>query len=294
MVSRRVLERPGRAIRDRARDGLAELMVDLAGAAEGHGVHGARRRLKVLRSLLRLLRRTIGEAAFRDSDTSLRAAARRLGAARRAEALQEAMEKLAKGRDENSPALVALAEMIDARRASMATPPSLRAAAHAALADLQPMEARIAAWPAAARSPDLYADAIAGTYERARRRLVRGFAADDLAMIHDGRKSVIHLLHQMEMLRPLWPRVFDAWTAELDKLREALGDLNDLQEIGAVLTASEGAAADERLAKELIDMLGARRKRLLATARRTAARLFAERPAAFRRRIGAMWKARVD
>ena len=66
---------------------IAELEKLLAETGPGGSVHGARRRIKQLRSLLRLLRPALGEERFREASIALRDAANALAGHRRAEAL---------------------------------------------------------------------------------------------------------------------------------------------------------------------------------------------------------------
>ena len=72
------------------------------GGAEGEGrgesVHGSRRQIKRLRSLLRLLRSQMGEEAFAAANGALRESADALAGQRRAEALVAAAERMGGGR----------------------------------------------------------------------------------------------------------------------------------------------------------------------------------------------------
>jgi CHAD domain-containing protein len=294
MAANPMSRKAGRALRTRAGATFRTLTRDLAGAAAGQGVHGSRRRLKVLRSLLRLTRPSLEDDAFRALDAALRQASKRLQAARRHEALGEGLAKLAKGGDVSPPALEVLAQLVAAQHGAAATPSSLETAAAQCLDDIAEVETAIDRWPTGAAAAALYAETLARTYDRARSRLTRAFATDETAQLHEARKMVIHLLHQMEALRALWPRIIDAWTAELDKLRRSLGDLNDLHEIEVLAAADPAAFGDEAQRQEAVAALQARQKRLLSGARKTARRLFAEKPRTFQRRIEAMWKAAAE
>ena len=111
MASIRTDRPAGEALRRLARKSLAGQARDLDRAAAGGGVHAARKRLKFMRSLLRLLRPAIGTPAWVKADRRLRAAAHAIAGARRAEALREAVAKLGPRSTPENPALAELARL---------------------------------------------------------------------------------------------------------------------------------------------------------------------------------------
>jgi len=284
MASIRTDRPAGEALRRLARKTLAALAADLDRAAAGGGVHGARKRLKFMRSLLRLLRPAIGEAAFGKADGRLRAAAHAIASARRAEAMQEAVAKL---RPRNGPEFSALAEL--ARLAASAHGHEAAAAAlHEASADarhnIEKLRGTINDWRLPKRGIGPFVEGLHQAYAAARRKLRSGLAERNIARLHAARKSVIHHLHHLETLEPLWPEPIRHRTKELTRLRAALGDLNDLEELERLAMAD---TADCQAARAVI---AAHRARLLAKAGRQAQQLFAEKPVAFAGRVAAMWR----
>jgi hypothetical protein len=80
------------------------------------------------------------------------------------------------------------------------------------------------------------------------------------------------------------------WAGELLKLREALGDLNDLDELEA-LAIGQGPGFSSGAARgKALQAIAARRTKLLNGVRAQVDQLFAEKPKAFARRMGAMWQ----
>ena len=108
---------------------------------------------------------------------------------------------------------------------------------------------------------------------------------DDL---HELRQRVVEHRYQMELVGPLWPRLGKLWVAEAQRLRERLGSHRDLSLL-AQATAPHQLLAPWR--SRLQPAIEARKAAHAAAAQRLAARLFAERPKAFRRRIAALWDA---
>ena len=272
------------ALKQVARAELRSLAAALRRAGPGESVHGARRQIKRLRSLLRLLRAPLGEEAYARGNAALRDAANSLAGQRRAEALVLAAGRLTGGREARLFWLHVAEVNREAHAASeqAAGPghgPALQSVAKAAKALAQ---LRIAEGGGAAALDA----AFLSHYRKARKRLRQGVRSEDAEALHEARKFVIHHLHHLDLLRGLVIGTGKRITA-LEKLREALGDLNDLDELRALASALEKdppAPAARAMAK--------RRSRLLARTKRFADRLFRRKAKAFRKRIGPMWLAR--
>jgi hypothetical protein len=90
----------------------------------------------------------------------------------------------------------------------------------------------------------------------------------------------------MEIVEPLWPRLGRVWVGEAQRLRERLGKEQDLTVLER-LTASKHPLA--RWRPRILPAIEARKRDHIEAAMRHAKRLFAEKPAAFQRRIESMW-----
>ena len=280
---------PGEALKALARRTMAAFMKDI-GAIEGGGkVHESRKRLKFLRSLLRLLRAGIGEAHYRRADERLRNAARILADARRAEAHDEAADKLVAEGEDQTAAISELSAIAARAHAHVATPEAVAEAMAAAKAEIEALQPEIRVWSLPKRDVTLFLHGLRRSYGGARRKLIEGLAAQDIATLHEARKFVIHHLHHLEILEPLWPDLLRAWTAELTKLRTALGDLNDLEELRELIDEEASAFSSPALRQEAAETIRMRRKELLKRVKNRVRQLFAEKPPAFTRRIGTMW-----
>jgi CHAD domain-containing protein len=266
------------AIRDLARKTVTAAAGDLARAAEPGRVHAARRNLKRLRSLLRMIRPAIGKRAARDADGKLKSAADLLAGARRMDALKLAATKLALGQDESGRLVAAIAEHFGHHHETRA----LADQAGEARALVLDLRAGVKAWRLPHRDRSFCLAGMKKCYASARSGLAQALASGGVEELHEARKHVIHNLHHLDLLHRLWPGMFEVWIAELTILREALGDFNDLAELRQI--AESMAAADAILAA-----IDAPCGELLAVAGAKARVLYAEKPAAFARRIGAMW-----
>lgn len=242
---------------------LAEV---LRKARAGESVHGARRRIKRLRSLARLLRNAMGEEAYQAMNGGLKRAADSLAGQRRAEALSAAAERLGR-RAAGADHWRHLARIHHAGVSGSAAdePHDALSAAREAVA-----EARRVFMSYRPRPPHAagIAEAFAKNYARARKRLKHGFGSGDAESLHTARKFVIHHIHHIELLSGALPGQ-NKRLAALDRLREALGDLNDLDELEALargLAAPPGPEAAQVMTKA--------RGRLAARARKSAGPLF--------------------
>src|SRR5947207_12170327 len=94
------------------RKALKALSNDLSAALQGAGVHAGRKRLKLSRSLLRMMEPAVGREVFRREDACLKKASHALAGLTRNEAMLEAVHKLASGEETGNPMLQALADTI--------------------------------------------------------------------------------------------------------------------------------------------------------------------------------------
>jgi hypothetical protein len=92
----------------------------------------------------------------------------------------------------------------------------------------------------------------------------------------------------MELVEPLWPRLGRTWIEEAQRLRNRLGQYQDLTVLTA-LTEPRQILAPWR--SRLLPLIAQRQADHAETAERISGRLFAEPPKAFRKRMEALWSA---
>jgi CHAD domain-containing protein len=279
----------GEALRAVARDILSEARAVLgdtkkAGAA---AVHDYRKAMKRWRALLRLLEPILGEHAQRLRHEA-RDFARDLSGARDAKSAIEALDDLIKAEAGLSPRTIAsIRGRLDAvRRNAEAT--TLRSAKRKQLiAALDRGIAAIATWRLEKLSFAELARELAKTYQKMREDSPKDWPAAEPDVLHDLRSVVVAHRYQMELIEPLWPKFGELWVAETQRLRDRLGAFQDLSVLEG-FTKPHAALAPWR--SRLVPLIRARRATHAKAAQRIAARLLAERPKAFRRRLEALWK----
>ena len=283
----------GEALRRVMRKTLRALAHDLEQARSGKTVHPARRRLKFARSLLRLMKSALGPASFQQENQALRDAAQALASLRHTEAMIEAIAKLkadAKDGGSDEAVYAALEAAACNHREDIVSPEETGRRIEAAFARIEDVRGRISSWTLPRRDISLFVEGMRLCFAKARRLLGEGLQRQEMPLLHEARKSVIHHLHHVELLTPLWPKLFKVWTGELQLLREDLGDLNDLDDLSAEFDRPESPFASIGPMVRAIELIDRRRKSILARITGETGHLFAEQPKNFAARIDSLWR----
>jgi CHAD domain-containing protein len=244
-------------------------------------VHEARKKIKRVRALLRLLREPLGPIFARENG-AMRDTAHGLTAAREAAAALEALTRLQE--EHPDPATPA---RFDAARAELAPHAPvhregvaellLRAAEGLRLARqrLSEVELEDSGW-------ELVGQGFEDGYRRARRALQQAFLHLTPEAFHELRKAVKSHQHQLQLFEPAWSDLLEPRRRALAELSELLGHHHDLALLAPNLRqrgfADVAAAAEERSAEVEQEIL------------REARKLLAERPRHFSGSLGAWFE----
>ncbi|MGE5407988.1 MAG: CHAD domain-containing protein [Syntrophothermus sp.] len=255
-------------------------------------IHGARKDLKKTRALLRLLRGELGDEVLRRENRRYREAGRLLSESRDAEVKLATLQELRRSADGRLPAVTADAweRMLEADRRRLASAGSAetRARVSRALALLAEGAREIDAWPLDDGSWDLVETGLDRAYREGRKNLAAVGAGGSDADVHELRKRAKDLWYQLRIVAEAWPAPLDATVGEAHALAELLGDHHDLSLLSEDLASRGGVLGHEQGIARLI---AERQDELLESALAIGARLYAERPKAFRRRMRAYWRA---
>jgi CHAD domain-containing protein len=289
-------------------------------------VHEARKALKRLRALLRLVKDEIGEQAYSRESAVVRSAGKRLSQARDAEVLLHTLDDLV----ERQPKALGRRRGVQRLRARLAH--ECEGAAELALSestahpglqeDLSAMRGRVAAWELAEPGGiEAIEPALERLYRSGRQRMRRAERAGGPGgrRLHEWRKRVKDLRYAAEMLQrkqePAGKRLRDRVGAEPDKrerkrakkakakfiaqaarraddLGELLGQEHDLmvlaQRVRAEAKATRASGAPgPGTRKALLKAIAKRRRRLRKRALRDGARLYQRKPKSFVCRVRA-------
>ena len=135
------------------------------------------------------------------------------------------------------------------------------------------------------RGFELLAEGVEVSYRSGRRAFKPAYKNPSEQAFHALRKSVQVHWRQMSLLTNAWPAVFEARVTEARELSQILGDDHDIAIMSKFLV--DLADADQAKASHICDE---RQRALREAARFRVARLFAERPKAFKTRISEYWR----
>lgn len=272
-------ESPAKAVRRVCRERVGAALDCLQRTEHPAAIHGARKEIKKLRAVFRLVRGEISGGTYRKGAKSLRAAAHCLAATRDARVMLKAFERLAADSAQPFPGIASALKTHaheEARR--------FRRDGSVALAERRLRKTRRCTghlkiktdgW--AAIAPGLQESYRCG---REAGRLARKEPAPE--NFHAWRKHVKDLWYYCCLLHPICPALTRAMTDDLELLGEQLGEDHDLfllQQFvaNACAGAVREAAALQRLATS-------RQDEVRASALALGSRLYADAPAKFCRR----------
>ena len=282
------------AVRKAAAEELRTSVEGLTGQAElgpDEAAHDARKRTKKVRALLRLARTELGDGAYRRENRALRDAARLLSPVRDAWVLVEALDDLVTPPDEDLSAegVAAFRAVLTGEHRKLQTGQERDGALTQAAEAYERVVARIDRWPMQDHGWASLDEGVEDTFRRGRRAMKRAKTSGRADDFHEWRKQVKYLRHQFGLLREVWPEVLEAMEDTADELGERLGADHDLAVLRERVETEQSLAPGVREA--LLRRIDKRRKEHQRTAIALGSRLYAEKPAALRQRLGQLWNA---
>jgi len=249
------------------------------GPDEADRIHDVRRTLKAAAGLSRLFTPLVGAPAY-DALKALNAARRSVGRARNLDILPGVLMRLKGPAQAQEILLRVIAEQREAERSA-----HREIDVSGVSAELRALARSVEAWDVESVGAEPLLLAVRRTYRAARRLGHQALASRDADDLHALRMRVVDLSHQLAVFEPAWPAMFQTIGRELHRLRNALGDHNDLMVLAEFVRGRPELPADD--AERLIALVAQRRRPLERRASERFSRLFAERTGAFERRIAA-------
>lgn len=253
-------------------------------------VHGARKDMKKLRGLLRLVRDELGKKTFETEDRRYRDAGRALSGNRDAEVKLATLLALRRRFDDlPTDATERWAGRLETERDQLAVV-AVGASEGKIGEAVEAIEAgrdAIGGWPLKTDSWELVGPGLSRAYRQGRTAMAQALADPSTANVHEWRKRAKDLWYQLRIIREAWPGLLDETATQAHDLTELLGDHHDLAVLAADLrtrTELDGRDAFEAVIEQ-------RQGELLDAALNVGQRLYAEKPKAFRRRIKRYWLA---
>ncbi len=271
---------------DKARKAL-----NLPARQRARGIHHARKRIKELRALLRLVRLPLGKR-YKTENRRLRDAARLLSELRDREAQLEAWDALVA----SSPVALTEALQHGVRRRLAARPgaaggsQSGNQAIGEALAMLDQVESDIDSWPIDGKGFGVFEASLRKTLRDGRKALARAQADPSAETLHEWRKRVKDQWYQTRYLGRAWPAVFDARAAQLKQLAQMLGDDHDLWMLEDLLAREPALFGNPEERLQVSQLMTQRRGYLQREALALGRKLYTESPGSLCRRWRGYWR----
>ena len=278
-----------------------------AGADRASAVHSARKAVKRTRSLLRLVRGSLAASERRSCNRALREASQALSGARDADAMLDTLHGLAGryvGQVPERTFEVVRAELermgglADGGGAVGGGPAGGGAAGGGpggggpvggeALDGLRAVRERVDGWELRGGGWAALEDGLRRSYRDGRHAFAAARSDRSMGAWHEWRKRVKDLWYEQRLLRDVAGPVVGGHGKDAHRLADLLGDVHDLWVLRGALTEQMHAPVDSDAIVELIDH---RCDQLQAEALSIGARVYAERPKVFVRRVRQMWTA---
>jgi CHAD domain-containing protein len=254
------------------------------------GVHNARKCLKRLRSLLLLARPGMPEPVFGNLTERVARIGKGLAAARDAQALIDAVDKLDRS-TEPGPGqgpIQSLRGWLHKRRQAAEKNLEQNTASEAMrrLLELRPAFTGLAVYPDSFRP---LAKGLERCYRATRKSFKHAFEAHEADALHDWRKGVQHHWRQMQLLEPCWPSELSARADAARSLSQMLGEDHDIAMLCRLVSTPTMTFGSPEAITAFLKRCRKRHKVLREEARIKGERLFVEKPGPFAERIEAYW-----
>jgi CHAD domain-containing protein len=280
-------ESVNKGIRRLARREMEKCLDLLTGKAPDppeEAVHDVRKRFKKIRGLLRLAREGLGEAVFRQEKTCFRDAGRPLSEVRDAKVLLDTFDELTDKEDERLPrqAVARLRRVLVERQQEV----SRRVLEGGALFDrlaavVAAARERVADWPRLKNSWATLAPGLKRVYKQGRNAMRAVQDQPTIEALHEWRKRVKDLWHQLQVLQPVWRWRLEDLTNQTHELGDRLGDDHDRAVLADFLLQHGEDEHARDSATRLLRVIRRRRVRLQQAALELGGQVFRERPRAF-------------
>jgi CHAD domain-containing protein len=255
-------------------------------------IHGARKDLKKARAVLRLLRISLGDSVYSRTNAALRDAARPLSVVRDSRVLIEQLDALVDhfGAPARALRLDKLRRALRRERTAARRQLRRTSSLEPQLLALRSLLSRSTRWRAGAEGWSPIGAGLRRVYGKGRVAMARARTSRTPEDLHEWRKQVKYLWHQLQVFEPLRPRVIGKLAREAHQLATHLGDDHDLAVLRAKIEQN-AAALDRRSMSALIAFVDRRRAELEGKALALGARIYREEPRAFALRFGRYFRS---
>ncbi len=195
------------------------------------GIHQARKSMKRIRALLRMVRNPLGEKKFTKANFAYRDAARSVSGLRDLTAMEEVLEKLRSRYNRQilhagiDSAIAGLDDWILMAKHEIRDQEDIP---QETIKLLNKSLKKRKTWKKGVGEFRWIDSSIQRTYKHGWEAFRIGKKEPKALLLYDWGKEVKYLWHQLQLLRGCWPEMIDPWSEELHRLATLLGDEHDL------------------------------------------------------------------
>lgn len=280
-----------RIVRERLDKAMEQLSLE-GGQLHDEGIHGARKRFKEIRAVLRLAQAGLGDR-YRVENRWYRDAGRALSEARNAQAVLETWEKLRSRFPElcGQPQTAEIAQRLKARLEGAAGEGmAVETPREAILSALPAAHERVSRWPIAATGFDALREGAKRVYRQGRDNMQSACASGEALHFHEWRKRVNDLCYHTRLLGPVWRDEMQMREVRLKALSDTLGDDHDLTVFTQLIQARPRLFGTRDFCVELGRCIALRQQELRADAFWLGHLLYAEKPKSYVNRLEGYWR----
>ncbi len=256
-------------------------------------IHESRKSCKRIRAVLKMIRDEMGYSNYYRENSFYRHLAGRMSGSRDDYVLLQCIENLARKRPEafNEDALRPIKKLLS-HRIKEATDQfnSQWGGFDHVIKDLEEAEKRILHCCSLRNDFAAMERGLRRIYRRGYRYNRSGQRGESMEEFHEYRKNTKYLLHQIELISPVYPKVMNAYAASLRKHAEQLGDTRDLDRLNLFLEQIPEGTLHPAPMEDLQELIRVRKRKRLKKIFRRSSLLYAEKPKRFIQRLEAYWE----
>jgi CHAD domain-containing protein len=252
-------------------------------------IHEARKSIKKVRALLRLMRSELGDTFDREN-TRLRDIARRLSELRDAFAIISTFDDLKKHYEKEAGSrLGSIRAGLSRRRAEASRPEEVAAVLGDAVSALARAGKRVKSWPLETDGFGAIGPGFEEIYRGGRKALRRARKDPSPENFHELRKRVKYHWYHVRLLENLWTDMMRAYEKSLKELETCLGNDHNLAVLRERILAEPAYYGKPKEIELLLDLIDRYQAELRDQALGLAERIYEEKPRELSRHMRRLW-----
>ncbi len=272
-------------------DSARALLAREAGSGKDEAVHEARKSVKKVRGVLRLVRPVL-RPTYRAENKHFRSVGHQLSELRDAAALLEIFDQLAKKYSGilNEKIAAEIRRGLEQEKGDIEQRLDVGKVVERATGALESAHSRLQNWPLKDDGFAALAPGLKQTYRRGRRALKTARKKQDAISYHDFRKRVKDHWYHVRLLEGIWTEVMRARETSLKELETWLGDDHNLAVLREKLEANPHHFGGAKNVDACLTVVAQFQRELREQAKALGERLYEEKPGGFARGVGHLWK----